>query len=66
MFVDFHCHSDHSDGTNSIAGIIEESLEKRISALSITDHDTLAGQVEASEISSQMGIRYVRGVEISC
>ncbi len=66
MFVDFHCHSDHSDGTNSVAGIIEESLEKRITALSITDHDTLAGQVEASELSSQMGIRYVRGVEISC
>ncbi|MDD3680659.1 MULTISPECIES: PHP domain-containing protein [unclassified Mesotoga] len=66
MFVDFHCHSDHSDGTNSVAGIIEESLDKRIIALSITDHDTLAGQVEASELSSQMGIRYVKGVEISC
>lgn len=66
MFVDFHCHSDHSDGTNSVAGIIEESVESRIAALSITDHDTLAGQVEAGELSSQMGIRYVRGVEISC
>jgi hypothetical protein len=66
MFVDFHCHSDHSDGTNSVAEIIEESVESRIAALSITDHDTLAGQVEAGELSSQMGIRYVRGVEISC
>jgi len=66
MFVDFHCHSDHSDGTDSVAAIVQKAANKGISILSVTDHDTLAGQNEARELCLRAGIKYIRGVEISC
>ncbi|PNS42505.1 PHP domain-containing protein [Mesotoga sp. B105.6.4] len=66
MVVDFHCHSDHSDGTDPVTIVVEKAHEKAISVLSITDHDTLSGQKAAAELSSKMGIAYVKGVEIGC
>lgn len=66
MVVDFHCHSDHSDGTDPVTIVVEKAHEKAISVLSITDHDTLSGQKDAAELSSKMGIAYVKGVEIGC
>ncbi len=63
MFVDFHCHSDHSDGTDSVAAIVQKAADKGISILSVTDHDTLAGQNEARELCLRAGIKYIRGVE---
>jgi hypothetical protein len=63
--ADLHCHSRHSDGTFAPARLVELAAEQGLEALSLTDHDTLAGVEEAREAGRRLGIRVVAGVEIS-
>jgi len=45
--IDLHIHSTASDGTLSPAEIIALALRLRLGAISITDHDSIAGSREA-------------------
>jgi predicted metal-dependent phosphoesterase TrpH len=64
VLVDFHIHSDASDGALSPAQILERARAAGVSALAITDHDTLAGYREAAGAAD--GLRLYPGVELSC
>lgn len=62
--VDLHLHTKASDGTFSPSEVIERALDLGLSAISITDHDTVEGIGEA--ISASKGrILVIPGVEIS-
>jgi len=63
--IDLHIHSTASDGTLSPADIIALALRLRLGAISITDHDSLAGCREAllNGIPNELG--FLTGVEIS-
>jgi hypothetical protein len=63
--IDLHIHSTASDGTLSPADIISLALRLQLGAISITDHDTIAGCREAllNGIPDQLG--FLTGVEIS-
>ena len=63
--IDLHVHSTCSDGRFSVAQIIAEAKARHISYLSITDHDTVKGQLEAIELCRKIGIRYLTGIELS-
>ena len=63
--VDFHVHSIYSDGTDELALIFKKAKEIGIEYLSITDHDTIASQKEALNLSENYNISYVTGIEIS-
>lgn len=39
--IDLHIHTDQSDGTNTVQEILERANEKKLSTISITDHDTV-------------------------
>jgi len=60
--ADFHIHSTISDGSENIDRIIAEALEKKLFAIAITDHDTLA---HAKYIPKNSGLIVLAGVEIS-
>jgi len=64
-FVDLHIHSNASDGTYSPEEIIDLAVKSGISAISITDHDTLDGvkKVLVKGIPDSLG--FLTGVEIS-
>jgi len=64
--AELHVHSNHSDGRDSVKKILEEALAK-VDVISITDHDTLQGSLEAEEIVEEehLPIIVIRGVEIS-
>lgn len=64
-FVDLHCHSTASDGTLSPAGVVRLAKESGLSALSLTDHDTMAGVDEAAREAAGVGIDFIAGIEIS-
>ena len=64
-YVDLHTHSDFSDGTDRPASILTKAKKVGLSAIAITDHDTVAGQYEAIELAKQIGIEYVTGLEFS-
>jgi 3',5'-nucleoside bisphosphate phosphatase len=63
--IDLHIHSSASDGTLTPAEIITLAQELGLAAISITDHDTLAGSKEAFRLTIPATIELVSGVEIS-
>ena len=62
---DLHVHSDYSDGTMSPEDIVSYAHAIGLSALSITDHDTIRGQAEALAAGKRYGIEVVTGIEFS-
>ncbi|WDV47844.1 PHP domain-containing protein [Clostridiaceae bacterium M8S5] len=64
--ADMHIHSTMSDGILNPKEIISWAKRKNINAISITDHDTLAGLKEALEYIERDGMILIPGVELSC
>lgn len=63
--ADLHCHSFVSDGTLSPSEVAARAAQHGVQLWSLTDHDELAGQAEASRAARELGLSYVGGVEIS-
>ena len=66
QFVDLHCHSTASDGTLPAAAVIRLAKERGLSALALTDHDTIGGIAEAAAEAAKIGLDFLPGIEISC
>ena len=64
--IDLHCHSTASDGTLPPAEVIALAVRNELSALALTDHDTIAGLGEAADAAAKAGIEFLPGIEISC
>ena len=65
MRADLHIHSVWSDGSLSVPEIVRFAKALGLDALSVPDHDTMAGQKEALEEGERQGIRIISGVEVS-
>ncbi len=63
--ADLHSHTYYSDGSASPKELIDHAIEIGLSALSITDHDTVDAYVEAIPYANQKGFCLVSGVEFS-
>ena len=64
--IDMHCHSTRSDGTFSPSEVVQKAHEKGVKVLSLSDHDTVLGILEASQTADSLGMTLIHGVEISC
>ena len=64
--VDLHAHSTASDGMFSPRSLVRLAKETGLSAVALTDHDTLEGLEEANYEANKCGIDFVPGIEISC
>lgn len=64
-YIDLHTHSTCSDGTDTPAEIVSYAREMGLSAVSLTDHDTISGLEEARSRAARLGIFFVNGVEIN-
>lgn len=64
-FVDLHCHSTASDGTFAPAAVVRLAQQSGVSALALTDHDTVGGVAEAAAEAAKLGIDFLPGIEIS-
>jgi 3',5'-nucleoside bisphosphate phosphatase len=64
-FIDLHLHSTASDGTFPAVEIIKSAMEAGLSAIAITDHDTLSGVKEALAAGIPPSLKFLTGVEIS-
>ncbi len=62
---DLHTHTQASDGMQPPAENVRIAYAKGLSAVAITDHDTVSGVTEAIEAGLKHGITVVPGVEIS-
>ncbi|UQB41325.1 PHP domain-containing protein [Thiomicrospira microaerophila] len=65
MKVDFHCHTNASDGSLSPMAIIDLAVDKQLAMLAITDHDTTAGFEAAFDYALDKGLHLISGVEMS-
>jgi predicted metal-dependent phosphoesterase TrpH len=64
-FIDLHTHSLASDGTDSPADLVRKAAALGLSALALTDHDTLSGLAQAAAEAEKAGAEFVPGVEIA-
>ncbi len=63
--IDLHCHSTFSDGSLTPEQLVDEGLQAGLSALALTDHDTVAGLPRFLAAGADKPIRPVPGVELS-
>lgn len=63
--ADLHCHTRYSDGSDSPEELIRLAVEKGLSGLSITDHDTFDAYGEADLLAKQYQISLLPGIEFS-
>lgn len=66
MLVELQSHSTVSDGQLLPAEVVERAAEAGVTTLALTDHDAIAGVVEAGEVAERVGIELVPAIEMSC
>lgn len=66
MAVDLHAHSTASDGTETPGEVMRIAARADLSAVALTDHDTLQGLGEAQIVADGVGVELIPGTEISC
>ncbi|AUG58481.1 PHP domain-containing protein [Acetivibrio saccincola] len=64
-FIDLHTHSTVSDGTMTPSELVRHAKKSGLSAIALTDHDTIDGVDEAMKEGKSAGIEVIAGVEIS-
>ncbi|CAN5115842.1 PHP domain-containing protein [soil metagenome] len=63
--VDLHLHSTASDGLLPPAAVVSAARVVGLTAIALTDHDTVDGIAEARMTAEHAGIRFVAGIELS-
>jgi 3',5'-nucleoside bisphosphate phosphatase len=63
--VDLHIHTTASDGSLTPTEVVAAASDADLSAIAVTDHDTVAGVPEALRAGRRHGIEVVPGLEIS-
>lgn len=63
--ADLHTHSTASDGQYTPTQLVGLAKDKGLQLLALTDHDTLDGLEEAVQAGEALGLRVLRGVELS-
>lgn len=67
MKFDLHVHTNHSDGRLTPIQVVDIAVEKGLSGIAITDHDTTTGIDEAIKQSyKHEKFKIIPGIELSC
>ena len=64
--INFHIHTEYSDGGKTVAEIVAGLKAAGVENFSITDHDQVRGNIEAAELAKRYGMTHINGVELSC
>jgi predicted metal-dependent phosphoesterase TrpH len=64
--VDLHCHSTHSDGAETPAELVHLAEAAGLTAVALTDHDTVSGVADFLAAGAGRRVRVVPGVEVAC
>lgn len=65
LFCDLHTHSVFSDGTYTPAQLLEEARSRNLSAIALTDHNTVAGLPDFLAAAQNTTVEAIPGVEFS-
>lgn len=64
-FADLHLHTIFSDGTYTPFSLISECENQGLSAISVTDHDTVNGIQAVAKIAEDKDIEVLPGIELT-
>lgn len=64
--IDFHTHSNASDGVLSPSELVELAAQKGLKYIALTDHNNVDGLCAAANAAEQIGINFINGLEVSC
>ncbi len=64
--ADLHVHTTHSDGVCSPCEVVVAAARVGLSALAITDHDTVSALAVARPEAARWGVELIAGVELTC
>ena len=64
--IDLHVHSTFSDGIHTPTRLVEIAQGKGLSALALSDHDSLGGFDELTTAAEGTDLEVISGVELSC
>lgn len=59
--IDFHCHTNASDGGLSPSELIDRAYGRGLNAIAITDHDLTAGVADAMETAARLNAKLLNG-----
>lgn len=63
--IDLHTHSTESDGTLTPQELMQLASDIGLSAIALTDHDTVGGLSKAKPVAESLGIELIPGIELS-
>ena len=64
-YIDLHTHSLKSDGSMTPAEVVREAKKAGLSAIALSDHDTVDGVEEAMAEGEKIGVEVVPAIEFS-
>lgn len=64
-FADLHVHTFHSDSTFTPEQVVDTAHKKGLSAIAITDHDSVNGVDPSIGFAAKYGIEVIAGVELT-
>lgn len=65
LFADFHVHTHHSrDCAMQVDELLERAAEVGLDVLAVTDHNEIAGALEAAELADRYGVLVIIGEEV--
>ena len=65
MYIDFHVHTNKSDGLLSPKEVIDKALALNLDGLAITDHDNIDAYSEVIDYANEKGIYLIAAIEFS-
>lgn len=65
MFYDLHLHSIMSDGESTPEELVDIAISRGLKAISLTDHDTIAGVERGLKYAQEKGLCFIPGIELS-
>ncbi|MGN0170174.1 MAG: PHP domain-containing protein [Lachnospiraceae bacterium] len=63
--IDMHIHSTCSDGTCTPGELVRLAVNASLSAIALTDHDTVSGIQQMGDLCKINGIHFIPGIELS-
>jgi predicted metal-dependent phosphoesterase TrpH len=64
--ADLHLHTIYSyDGTATVPAVLRRAKEIGLNVIAVTDHDEIAGALEAVKLASHYGVEVIPGSEIT-
>jgi predicted metal-dependent phosphoesterase TrpH len=65
MFADLHLHTNFSDGTYTPEELVDHARRQGLSAIALTDHDTVEGCDRAAIAANEAGIEFIPATELT-